>query len=622
MEAARPPGRRRRPRRGTVERPVNTRLVRVASLVVAPALLALLFSISTTGVLPRPTLQPLFDGAAAASLAAQLTTVDPARVPGTLQDAEAARWYRETISAYGFATEEDAWQQQLPDLGRVELRNIVTVVPGRSPDAIIVVAHRDNAGVGQPYGDNASGTAALIEIARGFAPQETAPAPRPQRTLVLVSTDGGAYGSAGAVRFADVSSYAQDAIAAIVLDGVGGSGRPRIALAGDQPRSPAPALVSTAVARVREQVGEKPALPSVPAQLVDLGLPYAGGEQGPFLARGIAALTLTTKEAGDPNVPVGDPTGPISEKRLGQLGRATEALLGSIDAVGAAFRTPDSIFFRGRVASGWAARLTLVVATVPFALGALDLLVRSRRRGLPLAGAVRALQLRVLFWLYAGALLWLGTVAGVFPSSPPLPPAPYLQSVVDLPVGGLLLLGIALVLGWAVARRRLVPKTLPTPEERLTGYAVALAWLALVALVIGVTTPYVLVFVLPSLYAWLWLPLRAALWSRVLLFALGLMGPVGGLLVLSTQLGVSLPQAVNFVVGLVTVGYVPLRSLLLGLAWLAGAAQVAALAFGRYAPYRSLREPVRPASSNGSTHLRRSLPRRAGRGRARPRSQP
>jgi len=62
-------------------------------VVVAPSLLALLFSVSTTGVLPRPTLQPLFDSTAAASLAAQLATVDPSRVPGSLQDDEAERWY-------------------------------------------------------------------------------------------------------------------------------------------------------------------------------------------------------------------------------------------------------------------------------------------------------------------------------------------------------------------------------------------------------------------------------------------------------------------------------------------------------------------------------------------------
>ena len=595
MDAARPLTRRRRLRRGSVERPVNTRLVRVASVVIAPALLAFLFSISTTGTLPRPTLQPLFDSGAAASLATQLSTVDPARVPGTFQDAEAARWYRETVSAFGFETSEDAWQQDLPGLGRVELRNIVTVVPGRSSSTIVLVAHRDNTGVGQTSGDNASGTAALIEIARGFAPQATAPAPLPERTLVLVSTDGGAYGGAGAARFAATSPYAPQAVAAVVLDGVGGAGKPRIAVAGDEPRSPAPALVSTAVARVRDQTGVTPALPSLPAQLVDLGLPYAGGEQGRLLAHGIASLTLTTQEPGEPTVPLGDRDGAISTERLGQMGRATEALVSSLDAsVGGPLRTPDSLFFRNRVASGWAARLTLIVAIVPFALGAVDLLVRARRRGLAVAPALRALRSRLVFWLYAGVLLWLGAMTGVFPSAPPLPPPPYAESVASLPLSGLLLLAAALVLGWLVARRRLLPPaTGVSPEDRLAGYAAAFACLTAVALVVAMTTPYALVFVLPSLYAWLWLPVQSRWWERAGLFALGLAGPLIGLLVLSNELGISLPRTALYVVELATVGYLPLRSVVLALAWLAAASQVATLAFGRYAPYAGGVGPVR-----------------------------
>jgi hypothetical protein len=600
MEAARPPGRRRRPRRGTVDRPLNARLVRVAFVVVAPAFLALVFSVSQTGTLPPPPLEPVFDSSAAAALAAQLTTIRPSRVPGTVDDQNAARWYQETISSFGFTTEQDVWQDDLPDLGTVELRNLVTVIPGRSETVIVVVAHRDNSGGGEPVGDNASGTAALIELARGFAPQETAPAPRPDRTLVLVSTDAGAYGGAGAARFANVSPYADDAVAAIVLDGVGGQGRPRIAIAGDDPRSPAPALVRTAYVRIREQTGIAPSLPAVPTQLVDLGLPYAAGEQGRFLGKGIASITLTTSERGEPNVPVGDPSTPLSVRRLGELGRATESLVGSIDASGPTFRTPDSVFFRDRVASGWAARLTLVVATVPFALGVLDLLVRARRRRLPLAGAVRALRARMFFWLYAGVLLWVGAVAGVLPTADSLPTPPYAEGVTDWPLAGMLLLGVALLVGWLAGRRHLVPVGRSAPEERLAGFVVALAWLAVVSLLVGLRSPYGLVFLLPSLYAWLWLPLRTEIWARVALYAAGLAGPVGLLVVLGNELGLSLPDTALYVAGLATVGYLSLPSILLVLAWAASAAQLAALAFGRYSPYAGGVEPPPPGVARPS----------------------
>ena len=150
MEAPRPPRRVRRRRRGTVDGPLNTRLVRVGFIVVAPAVLALLFSISTTGTLPRTPLEPLFEAASAAAFHAQLSTVHPARVPGTVDAENATRWYSETISALGLTTEEDVWTEDLADLGTVELRNVVTVVPGRAAEAIVLVAHRDNAGAGQP----------------------------------------------------------------------------------------------------------------------------------------------------------------------------------------------------------------------------------------------------------------------------------------------------------------------------------------------------------------------------------------------------------------------------------------------------------------------------------------
>jgi len=566
--------------------------VRVSSLIVVPAFLALLFSVSATGTLPRPPLEPLFDQDTAAGLAAELSSQFPSRIPGTPEATEAARWFSQSIGAFGLQVDEDVWTEDIPELGRVELHNVVAVVPGRSDQAVVLVAHRDNAGVTRSYGDNASGTAALIELARGFAPRGAAETPRPQRTLVLVSTDGGAYGGAGAARFADQSPYADAAFAAVVLDGIAGGGHPRVAIAGDEPKSPAPALVRTALTRVAEQTGSEPYLAGIPTQLVDLGMPFAYAEQGRLLASGIAAVTLTTEEKGEPALPVGDPAGGLALDQLGDMGRATEVLVGSIDAsLSAAFRTPDNVFLRDRVASGWAVRLTLLIAVVPFALGALDLLVRTRRRRLPLAAAMRALRTRIIFWLYAGVLLWLAGVAGILPTGADLPLPTYSSLVTDWPAAGLGLAAIALLAGWLVVRRRLAYSERTTAEERLSGYSVALAWLAVVAFVIGVVKPYALVFVLPSLYTWLWLPLRTRGWARATLFAAGLLGPVAGIVVLSLQLNLGLFDTALYVLGLATVGYISVGSVVLALAWAAAAGQLGALAFGRYAPYAGGAEP-------------------------------
>jgi Peptidase family M28 len=569
--------------------------VRVGFLVVVPAFLAFLFSISTTGTLPRSSLEPLFDGESAATFARTLSVEYPSRVPGSEGADQATRWYEQTVRALGLTAEGDTWSENLADLGTVRLHNVVTVVPGRSDETIVVVAHRDNAGTARSFGDNSSGTAALIELASGFAPQEAGPAPLPQRTLVLVSTDAGAYGGAGAERFAQTSPLARAAIATIVLDGLGGSGRPRLAIAGDEPVSPARALVRTAAARVQEQVGVTASLPSVPEQLVDLGMPFAGGEQGRFLGHGIAALTLTTSEPGEPSVPAGDPPGVLDVRRLGQLGRATEALLNSLDAsVGGAFRTPDSLFLGDRAASGWTVRLTLVLAVVPFALGLVDLVVRGRRRRLPFRPAVRALRRRLGVALFGGLLVWLGAIAGVFPTGAPLPLPPLADVLDEPPILGLAILGFVFVIAWFVARDRLAPTRPVSAGERLAGHAVALATVGVVAVGVGLTKPYALVFVLPSLYAWLWLPLERRLWQRIVLFLVGLAGPLTALFVLASELGISVIGALLYVIGLTTVGYLSLGSALLFLAWAAAAAQIGALAFGRYAPYAGGAEPPPP----------------------------
>jgi hypothetical protein len=554
--------------------------VRVASLVIAPAVLAVLFSISTTGVLPGPELDPLFDGAAAVDLATRFSTENPDRVPGTVGAENATRWYRETIAGLGLVTEEDAWTEDLPDLGSVELHNVVTVIPGRSAEAVVLVAHRDNTGVDSPVGDNAAATAALIELGRGFAPQESAPTAIAERTLVLVSTDAGAYGGAGARRFARTSPYAESAIAAVVLDGFDRTGRPRVAIAGDRPVSPARTLVRTAAARVEEQTGRPPELASVLTQLVDLGVPYAAEEQGPLLDVGLSAVTI----AADGPQSTEDPS--RAAVAVGGLGRATEALVSSIDAsVGAAFRTPDSLFFDERAASGWAVRLTLVVAIVPYVLGVVDLVARSRRRRLAFRSALRGLRARLLFWAYCGLLLGLGALMGVFPTGAPLALSPHGPPVSDRPVAGLALLSAAAVLGWLTVRRRLVSARSPASEELLAGYVVALAWLALVAVGLALLKPYALVFVLPSLYAWLWLPASDRAWSRGLLYVLGLLGPLVGHSVLAHELGLGPLDAALYVLSLATVGYVSLGSVLFAIAWLAAATQLGALAAGRYRPY-------------------------------------
>ena len=82
MAMARTPARRRRARRGSLERPINARLYRGSLLVLSLPLLILAFSITRPGALPAPLLPPNFDGEATRQLATDFSTHFPDRVPG------------------------------------------------------------------------------------------------------------------------------------------------------------------------------------------------------------------------------------------------------------------------------------------------------------------------------------------------------------------------------------------------------------------------------------------------------------------------------------------------------------------------------------------------------------
>jgi hypothetical protein len=233
----------------------------------------------------------------------------------------------------------------------------------------------------------------------------------------------------------------------------------------------------------------------------------------------------------------------------------------------------------------------LVCLLAPYLVGTVDLFARLRRRHVPLMPAVRSLRSRLGFWAFAGLLLLLGTLAGLFPSSPARPLPPGTEEARDWPVAGLTLVAVLGAVGWLIARERLMPRRAVTPEERLAGYTVGLLALGLLALTTAAVNPYALLFLLPSLYAWLWLPQFAAApaWSRGMLFVLGTTGPLLGLVSLARRFDLGF-DAIPYALRLVTTGYVAPVTAVLLLAWAATAGQLAALAAGRYAPYPSARE--------------------------------
>jgi hypothetical protein len=555
-------------------------------LLVLGPLLLLALTIGRPGPFPASALPPSFDGPSAMALATELATEYPDREPGSAGASGAVTWVKGKLGLYGLQAADDAWDESIPGLGRVRLHNLVTVIPGASPDAILILAHRDDTGVGPGANDNASGTAALIELARGYGRLGTvAGRPTPMHTLIFLSSDGGAYGGFGAERFAATSPLRGRLKAVVSLDGLAGSATPRLELAGFEPRSPAPALIRTADVQLARELNRPPSRPGWLMQLVDLGMPFGYGEQAPFLGRKISAIRLGTASDDSSEAAVDIPAR-LNATRFTRLGRAADSILASLDGgIELAGGTAGHVYLGSRIIRGWAYELVLLVALVPFLVGSIDLFARSRRRRLPLPGAWRGLRTRFGLWLWFALLVGFGALAGFFPRGSEIPPPPDSPAITDWPVAGFLVLGALAAFGWWRARRALAPMAPATPDEVLAGYAVALLALGGVAVATAVISPYGLLFVIPSLYAWLWLPQveRRSGWARDVLYGIGLVGPALAVVVIGTQLGLGL-DAPMYLLSLMTLGFVPWPTVLVLIAWAAVAAQLGALAGGRYGP--------------------------------------
>ncbi len=561
-------------------------------LLVGIPLLIAAFAVSHPRPLDAPTLPPDFNGTAATQLARDFANQFPDRSPGTQTAGTAASWVANQLSQYGFRTEFDRFHAKIPGRGQVELENLLAFRQGRSNDVIAVVAHRDNSGAGPGANDNASGTAALLELARTYAaPQAPPRPPEPTHTILFLSTDGGAFGGLGAAHFAAKSPYRGRVLAVVNLDAIAGDGPPHLAFAADRPRSPSAALVRTAAARIAEQTGIEPTRPSALGQLLDLAFPFSLYEQAPFVDKGIAAITLTS--AGD-RPPPGFGDTHLNERRLTGIGRSSQALLGSLDE---SVETPgvegtsSYVYLGSRVVHGWAIVVIFFTALLPCLAVIVDLFARLRRRHVPLSAALRSYRSRLGFWLFAVLLFELFAILGIWETGAARPLAPELSPGTHWPVARLALyLGI-LAAAWLLGRDRLMPRRPVADEEALAGQIGALLALAVLSLVLVAINPYAVLFILPSLHAWIWLPqLRrrpAALQAAVVLAGFG--GPLLllGSFAVRLDLGLDTPW---YLAQLAAVGYVPFSSLLVICAWLAVAAQLTAVVAGRYAPYPSAEE--------------------------------
>ena len=316
---------------------------------------------------------------------------------------------------------------------------------------------------------------------------------KPQHTLVFLSADGGASGGLGAAGLRRHAPRGEEPRRGRQSRydchewrrrGSRSPGRAALALA-DAPR-----LGDRAARRARR--GKTPARPSLFGQLVDLAFPFSLYEQWPFLQHGISAITLTT--AGDR---------PSSDPAVGRLDahaarpdrcrRRSRSSPRSTRASSSRRERAATSTSAGGSSHGWAIALVLIALVVPFAVAAVDLFARCRRRHVPLGPAFRAYRRRLGFWLWVGVVFGLFALFGAFPDGAAVPPDPASSAAGDWPRRALLLFVIARRGELARrARRRLAPRRPATSEEELAGQTAALLVLGLISLLVMATNVYAL----------------------------------------------------------------------------------------------------------------------------------
>lgn len=304
----------------------RSRALRVA-FIVPPllALVVLLVSVRTpVGPSASLVVVPSFDGPRAAEFARRLAQIVPDRSPGSATAGQAAADVAGALGEIsGETVRRSAFTAPGPNGRDVAMENVWVVEPGASTEAVVVVANRDDVAPGPGLDDNASGTAAVVELARDLAGVDRA------RALVLASTDGGTVGQAGNEQLLrDLRADGLRPVAVVSLRSIGSpAGTLPIRFAGTGGVRTPDVLLRGLQETLAEQPAAGQVAPQSPIlQVLDLIAPVTPtGAQVPFLDAGIAAIQL------------GDATGgvgvtPIDDARLGAVGAAVAQLLVRLDA--------------------------------------------------------------------------------------------------------------------------------------------------------------------------------------------------------------------------------------------------------------------------------------------------
>ena len=375
----------------------------------------------------------------------------------------------------------------------------------------MVLANRDVPPLAtQGAGDNASGVAAMLGLAKAFTVTAH------EHTLIFLCTTGDSFGALGAHDFAEVHQT-DNLYSVIALRDVAKRDSDGIGLDGwsSEPKTAPPWLWLLSAPAAKRDSNLDAKLPTIAAQVLRLAVPTSAGSQGPFVARGVPAITVS---ASGPSASArNDTLDTVSKETLTKVGTTAQNMLMAVDGTtepgapsgGAIFLTHKATLPGGALAAILAALLLPLVGVT------VDLFAHGRRSRVRLRPAFVRAGLHLAPWLVLIAIVYFANLVGLLPHSPDavIPPDSrladtprYLRVVVLL---ALMLLAYA----YAVAVERRTERRFAT-DARATIFVSHLLLVA-IALLLLLVDPFAVILVLPG--AVLWPLARPGGWARSIL---------------------------------------------------------------------------------------------------------
>lgn len=285
-----------------------------SALVALGFVVVFLFISSPSVGVPVSTKPTFFEAPRAFRTAEEFAGLYPAPM-GSEQAARAADWVAERLDSMDIPFERTEFTVPFGDAD-VRLHNIAVVFPGASPETIIVSASRDSQpdSPASPLAD-AGGTAILLDLAQIFASRPH------ERTIVLLSTEGGRYSGLGLAHFLENDPLRADARIVLSFYGLGREERTELlgGVAGTQGTTPGWYL--QLVSRTLAEGDLRFRTTGLLSQIADQALRLAQGEQVAGLRAGVPSLNLYDPGPGDP-----------SSAGIATHGTAVERLILSLDS--------------------------------------------------------------------------------------------------------------------------------------------------------------------------------------------------------------------------------------------------------------------------------------------------